>query len=190
MDPRRALVQEEQVGVAHLGKQLAPLPDVAEGLTVEVTRFHRQVSTGENLTPVRHETYARSGQAAFGGRVHLAVRVAVDLAVVTGWKLAGSAFAALLALERFQQPYLFLIKQGLWTVLGLAVLGHVNPNSTMIEAGIVGRPVHTIVADEFAFMPEAEQAFTAAMPTVRSGGQIILVSTPSPGSFMESLRNP
>jgi cell division protein FtsW len=31
--------------------------------------------------------------------------------------------SALVALERFQQPYLFLIKQGLWTVLGLAVLG-------------------------------------------------------------------
>jgi cell division protein FtsW len=31
--------------------------------------------------------------------------------------------SAVLALERFQQPYLFLIKQGLWMVLGLAVLG-------------------------------------------------------------------
>jgi cell division protein FtsW len=31
--------------------------------------------------------------------------------------------SALVALERFQQPYLFLIKQGLWTVLGLAALG-------------------------------------------------------------------
>lgn len=31
--------------------------------------------------------------------------------------------SALVALERFQQPYLFLIKQGLVTVLGLAVLG-------------------------------------------------------------------
>jgi cell division protein FtsW len=31
--------------------------------------------------------------------------------------------SALLALERFQQPYLFLIKQGLWMALGLAVLG-------------------------------------------------------------------
>ncbi|MGH9347768.1 MAG: putative lipid II flippase FtsW [Vicinamibacterales bacterium] len=31
--------------------------------------------------------------------------------------------SALVALERFQQPYLFLIKQGLMTVLGLAVLG-------------------------------------------------------------------
>lgn len=31
--------------------------------------------------------------------------------------------SALVALERFQQPYLFLIKQALWTVLGLAVLG-------------------------------------------------------------------
>jgi len=31
--------------------------------------------------------------------------------------------SALVALEKFQQPYLFLIKQGLWTVLGLAVLG-------------------------------------------------------------------
>ena len=30
--------------------------------------------------------------------------------------------SALLALERFQQPYLFLVKQGLWAVLGLAVL--------------------------------------------------------------------
>jgi cell division protein FtsW len=31
--------------------------------------------------------------------------------------------SAVLALERFQQPYLFLIKQALWMVLGLAVLG-------------------------------------------------------------------
>ena len=31
--------------------------------------------------------------------------------------------SAVLALERYQQPYFFLIKQGLWTVLGLAVLG-------------------------------------------------------------------
>ena len=31
--------------------------------------------------------------------------------------------SAVVALERFQQPYYFLIKQGLWTVLGLAVLG-------------------------------------------------------------------
>ena len=31
--------------------------------------------------------------------------------------------SAVLALERFQQPYLFLTKQALWTVLGLAVLG-------------------------------------------------------------------
>jgi len=31
--------------------------------------------------------------------------------------------SALLALERFQQPQLFLIKQALWTALGLAVLG-------------------------------------------------------------------
>src|SRR5687768_11961657 len=31
--------------------------------------------------------------------------------------------SALVALERFQQPYLFLVKQGLWTVLGLAMLG-------------------------------------------------------------------
>ena len=30
--------------------------------------------------------------------------------------------SALVALERFQQPYLFLTKQALWTVLGLAVL--------------------------------------------------------------------
>jgi cell division protein FtsW len=31
--------------------------------------------------------------------------------------------SALVALERFQQPYHFLIRQGLWTVLGVAVLG-------------------------------------------------------------------
>ena len=31
--------------------------------------------------------------------------------------------SALVALERFDEPYLFLTKQGLWTVLGLAVLG-------------------------------------------------------------------
>src|SRR6266542_791218 len=30
--------------------------------------------------------------------------------------------SALVALERFQQPYLFLTKQALWSVLGLAVL--------------------------------------------------------------------
>jgi cell division protein FtsW len=31
--------------------------------------------------------------------------------------------SALLALEKFHQPYLFVIRQGLWTILGLAVLG-------------------------------------------------------------------
>ena len=31
--------------------------------------------------------------------------------------------SAVVALERFQQPYHFLIRQGLWTVLGVAVLG-------------------------------------------------------------------
>jgi len=31
--------------------------------------------------------------------------------------------SAVIALERFQQPYLFLTKQALWSVLGLAVLG-------------------------------------------------------------------
>jgi cell division protein FtsW len=31
--------------------------------------------------------------------------------------------SALLALERYHQPYLFVIRQGLWTILGLAVLG-------------------------------------------------------------------
>src|SRR4051812_49782851 len=31
--------------------------------------------------------------------------------------------SAVVALERFQQPYLFLTKQALWSVLGLAVLG-------------------------------------------------------------------
>lgn len=31
--------------------------------------------------------------------------------------------SAVLALEWYQQPYFFLIKQGLWTILGLAVLG-------------------------------------------------------------------
>src|SRR5258706_7849853 len=30
--------------------------------------------------------------------------------------------SAVVALERFQQPYLFLTKQALWSVLGLAVL--------------------------------------------------------------------
>src|ERR671915_1865443 len=30
--------------------------------------------------------------------------------------------SALVALERFQQPYHFLIRQGLWAVLGVAVL--------------------------------------------------------------------
>ena len=30
--------------------------------------------------------------------------------------------SALVALERYQQPYHFLIRQGLWTVLGVAVL--------------------------------------------------------------------
>jgi cell division protein FtsW len=55
--------------------------------------------------------------------------------------------SALLALERFQQPYLFLIKQGLWTMLGLAVLGiamridyRAYRNETFIWAvlGVVG----------------------------------------------------
>src|SRR6478672_9549249 len=31
--------------------------------------------------------------------------------------------SAVLALERFHRPYLFLIKQGMWAALGLAMLG-------------------------------------------------------------------
>src|SRR5213594_2162738 len=31
--------------------------------------------------------------------------------------------SAVVALERYQRPYLFLIKQGMWAALGMAVLG-------------------------------------------------------------------
>src|SRR5919201_7113866 len=31
--------------------------------------------------------------------------------------------SAVMALERYQRPYLFLTKQGLWAALGIAVLG-------------------------------------------------------------------
>ena len=43
------------------------------------------------------------------------------LLVGTGIVMVYSA-SALVALERFQQPYLFVTHQTMWTVLGLAVL--------------------------------------------------------------------
>jgi hypothetical protein len=47
-----------------------------------------------------------------------------------------------------------------------------------------------IFSDEFAFQPEAEQAFSAALPTVKGGGQLIVCSTPWTGAFMQQLRQP
>lgn len=45
------------------------------------------------------------------------------LLLVCGSVVMVYSASALVALERFQQPYLFLTRQALWTVLGLAVLG-------------------------------------------------------------------
>lgn len=45
------------------------------------------------------------------------------LLLVCGSVVMVYSASALVALERFQQPYLFLTKQALWAVLGLAVLG-------------------------------------------------------------------
>ena len=55
--------------------------------------------------------------------------------------------SAVMALERYQQPYLFLIKQGMWAALGIAVLAIVmrvdyrsyrNPTFLWVSLGIVG----------------------------------------------------
>jgi cell division protein FtsW len=60
--------------------------------------------------------------------------------------------SAVIALERFQQPYLFLTKQALWSVLGLAVLGvaiRVDYRTYRNEAfvwGLLGAVVLMLVA--------------------------------------------
>jgi cell division protein FtsW len=55
--------------------------------------------------------------------------------------------SAVMALERYQQPYLFLIRQGMWATLGVAVLAIVmrvdyrsyrNPTFLWVSLGIVG----------------------------------------------------
>jgi cell division protein FtsW len=47
---------------------------------------------------------------------------ATFLLVCAGVVMVYSA-SAVMAMERYQQPYLFLIKQGMWAVLGIAILG-------------------------------------------------------------------
>ena len=47
-----------------------------------------------------------------------------------------------------------------------------------------------IFEDEACFQPEIENAFAAAMPSVKGGGQLILVSTPWPQPFLLELRKP
>jgi len=42
-----------------------------------------------------------------------------------------------------------------------------------------------LFADEAAFQPEFEDAYTASLPAVRGGGQAIFVSTPELGAFQE-----
>lgn len=42
-------------------------------------------------------------------------------------------------------------------------------------------------SDEFAFQPEAEDAWKAARPTVSGGGKVILISTARAGAFMQKL---
>jgi cell division protein FtsW len=65
--------------------------------------------------------------------------------------------SAVIALERFQQPYLFLTKQALWSVLGLAVLGvamRVDYRTYRNEAfvwGLLGAVVLMLIA--VLFMP-------------------------------------
>lgn len=44
-----------------------------------------------------------------------------------------------------------------------------------------------IFADEFAFQPEAQEAYKAARPTISGGGQFIAVSSANPGAFMRQL---
>ena len=55
--------------------------------------------------------------------------------------------SAVMALERYQQPYLFLIKQGMWAALGIALLALVmrvdyrsyrNPTFLWVSLGVVG----------------------------------------------------
>lgn len=46
-----------------------------------------------------------------------------------------------------------------------------------------------IFSDEFAYQPEAEQAWTAARPTVSGGGQFIALSSVRPGAYMKKLRD-
>lgn len=40
-----------------------------------------------------------------------------------------------------------------------------------------------ILADEFAFHPQAEDAYTAALPTIENGGRFTALSTAEPGFF-------
>jgi hypothetical protein len=44
-----------------------------------------------------------------------------------------------------------------------------------------------IFADEAAFQPEFEGAYSAAKPTIDGGGKMVVVSTANPGAYMESL---
>jgi hypothetical protein len=44
-----------------------------------------------------------------------------------------------------------------------------------------------VFSDEFAFQPEAEEAFKALRPTISGGGQFICVSTARSGAFMRKL---
>ncbi len=45
--------------------------------------------------------------------------------------------------------------------------------------------VSVLFSDESAFQPEFGMAYTAALPTVKGGGQLIAVSSAEPGEFAE-----
>lgn len=47
--------------------------------------------------------------------------------------------------------------------------------------------VSLLFSDEFAFQPEAREAWTAASASVKRGGKVILVSSACPGAYMEEL---
>ena len=58
------------------------------------------------------------------------------------------------------------------------------------EGGAIVRSNHpsVIFADEAAFQPEFDGAYTAALPAVKGGGQFIAVSSAGLGAFASLVR--
>jgi hypothetical protein len=58
------------IGVSQLLKNAGILPNLCEGLVVQISCQNRQISARINLTSVRNEADTRTGQAPFGHCVH------------------------------------------------------------------------------------------------------------------------